>query len=75
MQRQAFAPGLLDVGSDAQAIFYPSLRAHSPTGVVGDPRSATAARAESYLAAWVDALVDWYRREKNAPNTAGAHHA
>ena len=73
--RAALAPGLLDVGSDAQAIFYPSLRVNSPSGVVGDPRQASAARAESYLAAWVDALIDWYRREKNAKNAAGTHHA
>jgi len=58
------AAGLVDVGDDAQAVFYPSLRAHSPSGVVGDPRGASATRAESYLAAWVDALVTAYRREK-----------
>ena len=54
VRRSALAAGLLDTGADAQAIFYPSLRAHSPSGVVGDPRRACAARGERYLAAWVD---------------------
>jgi creatinine amidohydrolase len=66
VRRDHLAPGLRDTGGDAQAIFYPSLRAHSASGVVGDPRRADAARAERYLGAWVDALVDWYQREKKA---------
>src|SRR2546422_6706516 len=59
------APGLLATASDAQALFYPSLREQSPSGIVGDPRSADAARGARYLEAWVDVLVDAYRREKN----------
>jgi creatinine amidohydrolase len=71
VRRDQLAAGLVEVGSDPQSIFYPSLRAHSPSGVVGDPRGAAAAHAEPYLAAWVEALVECYRREKNAQNTAG----
>jgi creatinine amidohydrolase len=43
---------------DPQTLFYPSLRAHAEDGVVGDPRRAAADRAERYLGAWVDHLVD-----------------
>jgi creatinine amidohydrolase len=75
VRRGELAAGLLDTGADPQAIFYPSLRTHSPSGVVGDPRRASAAHGERYLAAWVDALVDWYQREKNAPYTTGTHRA
>jgi len=71
VRRRDLAPGLLDVGDDPQAVFYPSLRAHSPSGVVGDPRRASAARAAPYLDAWVDALVAVYRREKKVKNTKG----
>jgi creatinine amidohydrolase/Fe(II)-dependent formamide hydrolase-like protein/fructoselysine-6-P-deglycase FrlB-like protein len=75
VRRDALAPGLVDIGADPQAIFYPSVRTHSPSGVVGDPRPASAVRAERYLAAWVDALVDWYRGAKNAKNAAGTQSA
>jgi creatinine amidohydrolase len=75
VRRDALAAGLADVGTDPQAIFYPSLRTHSPSGVVGDPRPASAARAERYLAAWVDVLVDWYRGAKKAKNAAGTQNA
>jgi len=46
---------------DPQVLFYPSLRPNAPDGVVGDPRRASAERAERYLAAWTDLLVDEYR--------------
>ena len=46
---------------DPQVLFYPSLRPNAPDGVVGDPRGASADRAERYLAAWTDLLVDEYR--------------
>jgi creatinine amidohydrolase/Fe(II)-dependent formamide hydrolase-like protein len=62
----AFAPGHVAPVADPQALFYPSLRAHAPTGTVGDPRPASAARAAAYLDAWVDVLADAYRRAKNA---------
>ncbi len=75
VRRELLAAGLVDIGPDPQAIFYPSLRAHSPSGVVGDPRAAAAARAEPYLGAWVDALVECYRRGKNAKNTVGTQKA
>jgi creatinine amidohydrolase len=75
VRRDALAPGVVDVGDDAQALFYPSLRARSPSGVVGDPRPAEGERAERYLGAWVDALVDCYRSEKKAKYTAGTQSA
>jgi len=52
--------------TDPQALFYPSLRARVPGGVVGDPREALAERGERYLEAWVDvleeALLAWKKR-------------
>jgi creatinine amidohydrolase len=75
VQRDALAAGVIDVGGDPQALFYPSLRSHSPSGVVGDPRPADARRAERYLSAWVDALVAHYLREKKATYTAGTQNA
>jgi creatinine amidohydrolase len=55
--------GIVERRDDPQALFYPSLRAHAPSGVVGDPRAASAARAEHYLEGWVELLVGTYRRE------------
>jgi creatinine amidohydrolase len=46
---------------DASQLFYPSLRDKAPSGVVGDPRRADAARADAYLEAWALELVDFYR--------------
>ena len=63
----ALAPGLVEPHPDPQALFYPSLRTHAPSGTVGDPRPADAARAVRYLDAWVEVLVEAYRREKKSP--------
>ncbi|MCC6763804.1 MAG: creatininase family protein [Deltaproteobacteria bacterium] len=63
----ALAAGHTGAVADPQALFYPSLRDHAPTGVVGDPRGASAVRADAYLGAWVDLLADAYLRAKNAP--------
>lgn len=49
---------------DSQRLFYPSLRMNAPDGVVGDPCEASAERAERYLAAWTDVLVEEYRETK-----------
>ncbi len=54
-------PGLAFDGPDAQALFYPSLRANAPDGVVGDPTVASPERAERYLRAWADLLAECYR--------------
>ncbi|MDJ0852321.1 MAG: creatininase family protein [Myxococcota bacterium] len=59
-------PGLAFVGPDAQALFYPSLRDRAPDGVVGDPTAASPERAEVYLRAWADLLVEHYRAATNA---------
>ncbi|MCC6847103.1 MAG: creatininase family protein [Deltaproteobacteria bacterium] len=63
----ALAAGYTAAVADPQTLFYPSLRDRAPTGVVGDPRGAHAARADAYLDAWVDLLADAYLRAKNAP--------
>jgi len=42
-------------------LFYPSLRAHAPSGVVGDPSSASAERGAAYLEAWIDLLETHFR--------------
>lgn len=65
VRQASTAAGLLAPTEDAQAIFYPSLRVHAPSGVVGDPTRARADRAERYLAAWTDLLIGAYRCEKN----------
>jgi creatinine amidohydrolase len=49
---------------DPQRLFYPSVRASAPEGVLGDPRLASAERAERYLAAWADFLVEAYRARR-----------
>jgi creatinine amidohydrolase len=53
----ALAPGRIEPAADAQHLFYPDLRAHAPTGTVGDPRAADAARGLVYLDAWARLLV------------------
>lgn len=56
----ALAAGVDGGPGDAQALFYPSLRAHAPDGTVGDPRRFDAARGRAYLDAWIDELVAFY---------------
>jgi creatinine amidohydrolase len=58
---QELREGLTAVPADPQTLFYPSLRNHAAEGVVGDPRAAAAERAERYLSAWVDFLIEAYR--------------
>jgi creatinine amidohydrolase len=71
LRRAALAPGLLDTPEDVQAIFYPDLRAHAPSGTVGDPRLASPDRAALYLDAWVDELVAAYEGAKKRHHTNG----
>jgi creatinine amidohydrolase len=63
--------GIVDQRDDPQTLFYPSLRAQAPNGVVGDPRGASAARAQRYLDDWVALLVAEYRREQASTYTKG----
>jgi len=63
---RALGPGLTDVPDDPQTLFYPSLRAQAPSGVVGDPSAPSAARGERYLEVWIDVLVSAYRGEKKS---------
>jgi creatinine amidohydrolase len=75
VRRDRLAPGLPSPEGDAQDLFFPSLRARAPSGVVGDPRRADAARAADYLDAWADELVAAYRRAKNDSHTNGTKSA
>ncbi len=70
-RRYAFAAGLLETPSAAQAIFYPDLRVHAASGTVGDPRPAEAQRGARYLAAWIEALLAAYAGEKKRHQTKG----
>jgi creatinine amidohydrolase/Fe(II)-dependent formamide hydrolase-like protein len=71
----ALAAGHVAPVADAQTLFYPSLRATVPSGTVGDPRAASAARAAAYLDAWVDVLLAAYRRAKNTKYAQGTKSA
>jgi hypothetical protein len=63
---EALDAGYVEPCADPADLFYPSLRAHAPSGTVGDARAAAGARAERYLGAWVDVLAEAYRGEKNS---------
>jgi creatinine amidohydrolase len=54
-------PGRIVEPGEAQGLFYPSLRPHSESGVLGDPSSASATRGDRYLAGWLDLLEGAYR--------------
>ncbi|MEW6273463.1 MAG: creatininase family protein [Thermodesulfobacteriota bacterium] len=58
VRRERLRPGLVGLLPPADELFYPDLRRHAPDGTVGDPCGASAARADAYLDAWVDVLVD-----------------
>lgn len=75
VRKARLAPGRLVPVAGAQSLFYPSLRASAPSGVLGDPRCADGARAESYLAAWTARLVSAYRAEKNVSVAKGTKNA
>lgn len=61
VRRESLAPGTLEPRADAQALFHPSLRANAPSGTLGDPRPADAARGARYLEVWTDLLVACFR--------------
>jgi creatinine amidohydrolase len=69
VRRAALAAGRLVGDVDAQALFYPDLRANAPDGTVGDPRGADPAHGLVYLDAWVAVLAAAYRGEKNVAQT------
>jgi len=66
-----FAPGPSAGQRDLDRLFYPDLRTSAPSGTVGDPSSAAASRVETYLEAWVEMLLEIYRREDNWKETNG----
>jgi creatinine amidohydrolase len=61
IRRRALAPGECIENVDAQSLFYPSLRDHVQSGVLGDPSSPSAERGRRYLAAWLGLLDRAYR--------------
>jgi creatinine amidohydrolase len=63
VRTEVMEAGRVEPEKDPASLFYPSLRPHAPSGVVGDPRPASAARAERYLEDWVTLLLAAYRRE------------
>ena len=71
----ALAAGHTAPVADPQTLFYPSLRDHAPSGTIGDPRAASVTRADAYLDAWVDVLVDAYRRAKKDAYANGTQNA
>jgi len=71
VREDALAQGLVTSTEDSQALFYPSLATHAPSGTVGDPRAADAARGERYLEAWVTLLVSTYQLEKKSAYATG----
>ncbi len=61
IRTRTLAPGRIVNPGQAQALFYPSLRPNTESGVLGDPSFASAARGERYLGAWLDLLEGAYR--------------
>jgi creatinine amidohydrolase len=61
IRRKALRPGRVVSPGEGQALFYPSLRPNTESGVLGDPSLASAERGERYLRAWLDLLEQAYR--------------
>ncbi|MBJ21937.1 MAG: creatininase family protein [bacterium] len=61
IRADALVPGRIVEPGQAQALFYPSLRPNTVSGVLGDPSSASASRGGRYLRAWLDLLEGAYR--------------
>jgi creatinine amidohydrolase len=61
IRREELRPGRIVGAGEAQALFYPSLRPNTESGVLGDPSMASATRGERYLTAWLDLLEGAYR--------------
>jgi len=70
VRRSALAEGRRTSAEEAQALFRPSLRERVESGVLGDPRQASAGRAGSYLEAWVDLLETAYRNAFELPRSS-----
>jgi len=68
-------PGHVDLDLPADELFYPDLAERVPSGVVGDPRQATALRAEAYLSRWVEELLKFYRSRASVHQTKGTKKA
>lgn len=70
VRRSALAAGQRTSPDEVQGLFYPSLRERVESGVLGDPRQASAERAGRYLEAWVDLLEAAYRNAFEAPRSS-----
>lgn len=75
VRRHHFAPGLAAGQRNLDELFYPDLRANAPNGTVGDPSDADGSRAEAYLEAWVESLLEIYRRDDNWNQAKGRKNA
>ena len=72
---EEFASGHTDLDLPAEKLFYPDLANRVPSGVVGDPRGASARRAEMYLSGWVEELLAFYRSRASVHQTNGTKKA
>ncbi len=75
VRRDRLARGRMGLASDGDSLFYPSLRDHSESGVVGDPRAASRERAARYLSTWTGVLVRTLEEARNSPSTTGTVNA
>ncbi len=60
IRTSGLVPGRIVGPGQAQALFYPSLRPNTESGVLGDPSAASSVRGERYLEAWLDLLEGAY---------------
>jgi len=60
IRTSGLVPGRIVEPGQAQALFYPSLRPNTESGVLGDPSAASSVRGERYLEAWLDLLEGAY---------------
>jgi creatinine amidohydrolase len=60
IRTNGLVPGRIVEPGQAQALFYPSLRPNTESGVLGDPSAASSIRGERYLEAWLDLLEGAY---------------
>jgi creatinine amidohydrolase len=67
VREQQIRPGRVVTRGSGQNLFYPSLRLHTETGVLGDPSQASSGRGDHYLEAWLDLLETAYREGFGTP--------
>ena len=75
VRRDRLARGLVELPSGGDSLFYPSLRDHAESGVVGDPRAASRERAERYLSVWTGELARALEAARKSPSKTGTVNA